>query len=167
MNIDASQGHPIATKLVDKIKRKVVKQTVMTSVYGVTFIGAKEQIARQLKDRKILPDEDVNAGGQYLAGITMSTIADLFAGAHRIKEWLIKCAASIAKAGYPGQLGHSAGAPSGAAVPSRPSTMYIDTTFQRVSLLGSRDHLPISVPKQKSAFPPNYVHCLDSTHLML
>ena len=25
----------------------------------------------------------------------------------------------------------------------------------------------MSVPKQKSAFPPNFVHSLDSTHLML
>jgi DNA-directed RNA polymerase len=35
-----------------------VKQTVMTSVYGVTFIGAKTQIQRQLKDQKIFSDPD-------------------------------------------------------------------------------------------------------------
>ena len=34
----------IATKLNGLITRKVVKQTVMTSVYGVTFIGAKRQV---------------------------------------------------------------------------------------------------------------------------
>jgi len=44
--------------------------------------------------------------------------------------------------------------------------MFIDTIFQRISLINNKDHLPISVPKQKSAFPPNYVHSLDSTHLM-
>lgn len=31
------------------IRRKVFKQTVMTSVYGVTYIGARAQIAKQLK----------------------------------------------------------------------------------------------------------------------
>ena len=41
---DAKEGDPLATKLVGLITRKVVKQTVMTSVYGVTFIGAKRQV---------------------------------------------------------------------------------------------------------------------------
>lgn len=31
--------------------RKVVKQTVMTSVYGVTFIGARQQIENRLKEK--------------------------------------------------------------------------------------------------------------------
>ena len=31
----------IAESLKGKVSRKVIKQTVMTSVYGVTFIGAR------------------------------------------------------------------------------------------------------------------------------
>ena len=34
----------IAESLKGKVNRKVIKQTVMTSVYGVTFIGARQQI---------------------------------------------------------------------------------------------------------------------------
>ena len=34
-----------------QIDRKLVKQTVMTSVYGVTFIGARMQISNRLKER--------------------------------------------------------------------------------------------------------------------
>ena len=40
----------MAKRLVGHIKRKVIKQTVMTSVYGVTFIGARMQIHKQLED---------------------------------------------------------------------------------------------------------------------
>jgi DNA-directed RNA polymerase len=167
VNKDAAEGHRIAVQLVEKIKRKVVKQTVMTSVYGVTFIGAKDQIMRQLSDRGILPEEDLKAGALYLATITMSAIADLFAGAHRIKEWFIKCAGSIAKAGYPVSWVTPLGLPVVQPYRRGNQTMFIDTFFQRVSLLSNKDNLPISVPKQKSAFPPNYVHSLDSTHLML
>jgi len=29
------------------------------------------------------------------------------------------------------------------------------------------DKLPVSVTRQKSAFPPNYVHSLDSTHMLM
>lgn len=32
----------IAESLKGKVSRKVIKQTVMTSVYGVTFIGARQ-----------------------------------------------------------------------------------------------------------------------------
>ena len=33
-----------------KIDRKIVKQTVMTTVYGVTLIGAKDQIQNRLHE---------------------------------------------------------------------------------------------------------------------
>ena len=42
-------GHPEATRLQGQISRKTVKQTVMTTVYGVTAYGARNQIARQLR----------------------------------------------------------------------------------------------------------------------
>ena len=37
--------------------RKLVKQTVMTSVYGVTYVGAREQIKRRLKERGAIADD--------------------------------------------------------------------------------------------------------------
>ena len=40
------QQQQMAKFLTSRIGRKVVKQTVMTSVYGVTFIGARAQIHR-------------------------------------------------------------------------------------------------------------------------
>lgn len=36
----------------EEVNRKIVKQTVMTSVYGVTFVGAREQIEGQLSVRE-------------------------------------------------------------------------------------------------------------------
>lgn len=40
---------------------------VMTTVYGVTFIGARDQIERQLKDRTDLPEEECWPAASYLA----------------------------------------------------------------------------------------------------
>lgn len=55
----------MARDLKDVVSRKVIKQTVMTSVYGVTVIGAREQIKNRLEeiffsDRKavISPDDE-------------------------------------------------------------------------------------------------------------
>ena len=41
------------------VNRKVIKQTVMTSVYGVTLTGARAQIMGKLQD-KIYGDEMIN-----------------------------------------------------------------------------------------------------------
>ena len=88
----------IAQKLKGNIKRKTVKQTVMTSVYGVTFIGARKQIYKQLKDKEFFDqdDRDVYEASYYIAVLTLDAIKDLFKGAHDIKKWLIECAGIIA-----------------------------------------------------------------------
>jgi len=46
-----NQDFDIANKLIGNIKRKTIKQTVMTTVYGVTYIGARKQIYKQIKDK--------------------------------------------------------------------------------------------------------------------
>jgi hypothetical protein len=40
-----SADHEVAKMVSGKVERKVVKQTVMTTVYGVTFIGARDQVS--------------------------------------------------------------------------------------------------------------------------
>lgn len=47
---DASDGLKIAQVLEGFISRKVVKQTVMTVVYGVTRYGGRLQIEKRLKE---------------------------------------------------------------------------------------------------------------------
>ena len=42
----------MASLCVNRITRKLVKQTVMTSVYGVTFVGARDQIHRHVPGRE-------------------------------------------------------------------------------------------------------------------
>ena len=49
---DAARGVHWAPLLLPEIDRKLVKQTVMTSVYGVTFVGARSQITNRLKERR-------------------------------------------------------------------------------------------------------------------
>src|SRR6266403_5899698 len=68
MQEDLERGHNnMARILIGKVSRKVVKQTVMTTVYGVTFVGAREQIERQLRDRGDIPSEECYMAAAYLA----------------------------------------------------------------------------------------------------
>lgn len=93
---------PIIHGLKGNVTRKVIKQTVMTSVYGVTFIGARKQIQRQLKDKKIFETNgELYKAAQYLARLTIKCIGDLFRDANNIKEWFAKCAKVVAGTGEP------------------------------------------------------------------
>ncbi|CAD8112182.1 unnamed protein product [Paramecium primaurelia] len=163
-----SKDHIIALKLQNQIKRKIVKQTVMTSVYGVTFIGAREQIHRQLKDKGIIGDDDhlQYQASIYLARITLDAIKDLFEGAHKIKQWLIKCATIISNENQPVSWITPLGLP--VIQPYRSLNKYdeVKTLISNVSIEADAANLPINKVKQRSAFPPNFIHSLDSTHLM-
>lgn len=51
--------------------RKLVKQTVMTSVYGVTYIGARDQMKRRLKERSVISDDAELFGSSCYAAKVM------------------------------------------------------------------------------------------------
>ena len=38
---------------------------------------------------------------------------------------------------------------------------------QRLVLVENNDDLPIMKQRQRTAFPPNYIHSIDSSHMML
>lgn len=52
---DAKQGVRVAQVLEGFISRKVVKQTVMTVVYGVTRYGGRLQIEKRLRELEYFP----------------------------------------------------------------------------------------------------------------
>ncbi len=88
INEDAANGDPVAKMLIGKVDRKVIKQTVMTSVYGVTFIGARKQIHNALKDKAQLSEEQFFPASMYLSKATFASIKEMFTGAREIMEWL-------------------------------------------------------------------------------
>merc|ERR1719474_568026 len=116
----AKGPHYKLAKLLDgRITRKMVKQTVMTSVYGVTSYGAKGQIRRWLEDAVDggtleLVDEDGGAldvhskEGQalllelamYVAKYTMYGIGMTNTPGYLSMLWLKNCASTIARSGY-------------------------------------------------------------------
>jgi DNA-directed RNA polymerase len=94
---DAKNGNVHAIALQGKITRKVVKQTVMTTVYGVTFVGARDQLQKQLSDRGDIPEELCWLSSAYLAKRVLACIGDTFVGAQSIQNWLNLCARLISK----------------------------------------------------------------------
>ncbi|KAH7355059.1 mitochondrial DNA-directed RNA polymerase-like protein [Rhexocercosporidium sp. MPI-PUGE-AT-0058] len=206
---DAANGDEKGLLLKDKIGRKVVKQTVMTNVYGVTFIGAKAQVRRQLLAAyPDLPNTDaINPGtlAQYVATKIFTALSSMFKGAHDIQYWLGDCATRISTCLTPEQMSRlesewprlttrSTETPRSTYKPSsieeltqfKSSVIWttplhmpvvqpyrdsksktIITNMQRLSLSEPHRSDPISKRKQLQGFPPNFIHSLDATHMLL
>lgn len=165
---DAKEGDQLALALLGKIDRRIIKQTVMTSVYGVTFVGARQQIENALKDREIpIPDDQLYKASMYIARLTFASLGEIFQGARAIMDWLAKCAHVVADAGKPVQWRTPLGLPIVQPYKKKDGAReYVRTLVQTVCLVPTRDDLPVSVSRQRSAFPPNFVHSLDSSHML-
>jgi DNA-directed RNA polymerase, mitochondrial len=165
------QQQQLAKFLTTRIGRKVVKQTVMTSVYGVTFIGARAQIHRQLVDltrgEANVSEEMLFKCSSLLARETLNALAQTFSGAKAVMTWLARVASFVAKrTGKPITWRTPLGLP--VLQPYRSSGSYqVKTCLQHVVLARDTDHLPVNSRKQSTAFAPNFIHSIDSTHLLL
>ena len=163
-----------ARMVKDVVDRKVIKQTVMTSVYGVTRIGARAQVQARLEEKLAnhgevtTPelDKEIFASARYIANLTLNSLEEMFSGAKEIMDWLATCAHLVAQQGHPMAWVSPMGLP--VMQPYRQyASQTIKTTMQNITLSIEDEALPISTMKQRSAFPPNYVHSLDATHMLM
>lgn len=215
---DAAEGNVYGQFLVDRITRKVVKQTVMTNVYGVTFIGAIEQVQKQLValyEDVELPDgvASLKQCAVYIARKIFNALGTMFTGAQDIQYWLGEAANRICTAFTMEQIqkiedvlddvervepgyrkvgrkmchkgGHKAAAIKDAShfksvvtwttplklpvvQPYRAiQSQNVTTSLQNVAITSPNSWDPVSRRKQLQAFPPNFIHSLDATHMFL
>ncbi|EOY31497.1 DNA/RNA polymerases superfamily protein isoform 2 [Theobroma cacao] len=156
----------LAKLLIDQVDRKLVKQTVMTSVYGVTFVGAREQIKRRLEEKGHITDDRVLfAAACYTAKVTLAALGELFQAARNIMGWLGDCAKVIASENQPVQWTTPLGLP--VVQPYYKSERHLIRTSLQVLALQREGDSVVEVRKQRTAFPPNFVHSLDGSHMMM
>ncbi|XP_014259402.1 DNA-directed RNA polymerase, mitochondrial [Cimex lectularius] len=167
---DAKEGVQIAQVLEGYVKRKVIKQTVMTTVYGVTRFGARLQIAKQLKDIEEFPKEHVWTASTYLVTKTFISLREMFTSAREIQDWLTETAKYISQ--FCGQNVEYV-TPLGLPV-VQPYAKHKDKIhLKKSSSSNFQEYFPLdmferpNVIKQRNAFPPNFIHSLDSCHMML
>eukprot|EP00002_Diphylleia_rotans_P025108 TRINITY_DN4966_c0_g1_i2.p1 TRINITY_DN4966_c0_g1~~TRINITY_DN4966_c0_g1_i2.p1 ORF type:complete len:1151 (+),score=259.80 TRINITY_DN4966_c0_g1_i2:177-3629(+) len=162
----ADRGLPTAMLLNGKVERKIVKQTVMTSVYGVTYIGARRQIQNRLQERGDIPEDKLYYCACFLARHTLEALGESFLGAKLTMEWLAHCARLIAATGRPVSWVTPLGIP--IVQPYRKSSsVQVKTMLQHLVLAAHNDDAPIMAGQQRTAFPPNFIHSLDSTHMFM
>jgi DNA-directed RNA polymerase len=204
----------------------------MTTVYGVTFVGARAQIEKQLKEKSELSEEECWEASGYVTqkvrasllilmdvyegfSKVLSSITNLFSGARAIQHWLNLCARLISKSIPPDRVERALETvpatrwqakklrlrkeqmtsvvwTTGMGLPvvqpyRKTKKKQIATALQSVYISDpysqaegephthTRQYLisdvpslgPVNTVKQASAFPPNFIHSLDATHMML
>jgi len=163
---DAVAGDPVARLLDGIVDRKVVKQTVMTSVYGVTFVGARDQIRNRLQERNMISEDIIFDASMYLAKYTLSGLRQLFNAAFQIMDWLRTCSRMISHAGEPTAWTTPLRLP--VVQPYRVlAPRVVNTVLQSISVPVRSQEASVSSRRHVNAFPPNFVHSLDSTHMLL
>ncbi|ORY52388.1 DNA/RNA polymerase [Rhizoclosmatium globosum] len=96
----AAEGHEIALLMKGKITRKLVKQTVMTNTYGVTFVGARAQVKSRIREQPELypfTDDQINQCSLHITHLIFDSLGELFTGARALQNWLNSTASMIAK----------------------------------------------------------------------
>lgn len=207
---DIKYDNKLAQALDGKITRKVVKQTVMTNVYGVTFVGAKKQVQKQLDS--LYPELTAQCGiesallASYIAAKIFGGLSSMFRGAHDIQTWLGEIGGRVCRSLTPEQLHRIAQNPDSIRVSKRAtkatnkprqdledlsglfrstlvwttplrmpvcqpyrtsSSRKVATCLQNLILTDESRADPVNRRKQLQAFPPNFIHSLDATHMML
>nr|XP_049705055.1 DNA-directed RNA polymerase, mitochondrial [Helicoverpa armigera] len=159
---DAAAGVPAAVILENFVRRKVIKQTVMTTVYGVTKFGARLQIAKQLKDIDEFPKEHVWSCSQYLTTKTFDSLREMFTSTKLIQDWFTDCAKLISAV-----CGESVEWVTPLGLPVvQPYYRRAPPTASHYRPSLDQQQRPCTM-KQRNAFPPNFIHSLDSSHMML
>eukprot|EP00268_Persea_americana_P043172 TRINITY_DN4332_c0_g2_i2.p1 TRINITY_DN4332_c0_g2~~TRINITY_DN4332_c0_g2_i2.p1 ORF type:complete len:540 (+),score=84.79 TRINITY_DN4332_c0_g2_i2:688-2307(+) len=155
----------LATILIDQVDRKLVKQTVMTSVYGVTHVGAREQIKRRLEEKGHITDNKLLFKAScYAANVTLTAIGEMFQAARSIMTWLSNCAKVIGSENQPVRWTTPLGLP--VIQPYMKTERHLVRTSLQVLSLQRQGKL-VDVQRQRTAFPPNFIHSLDGSHMMM
>lgn len=209
---DLKNGNRFAEIMTGKITRKVVKQTVMTNVYGVTFEGGKKQVCKQID--ALYPNLEKECGvphlllATYVAQHIFKALGSMFRGAHDIQYWLGEIAGRVTRALTPAQLKqledqqtfvetgpkrkrNTAAAKSRSAMDKlteqfRSTVVWttplrmpvaqpyrkagrreVKTCLQTVSINQTSQTDTVNRRKQLQGFPPNFIHSLDASHMLL
>ncbi|MBE3044009.1 hypothetical protein IMZ48_15850, partial [Candidatus Bathyarchaeota archaeon] len=207
---DVLKNNDFAKTVQGKITRKVVKQTVMTNVYGVTFAGAKKQVYKQIEAAHPNIEEETGYSphllASYIANHIFTAMSTMFRGAHEIQTWLGEVGGRVCNSLMPEQLERIAAeedVPKAKAYGLKPKktarakleelssqfkntivwttplrmpvaqpyrksvTRVVPTCIQDLTLTIPDMADPVNRRKQLQAFPPNFIHSLDASHMML
>lgn len=155
----------LAGSILPLVRRPVCKQPIMTSVYGVTASGATRQILEKLKSLG-LKEEALYRASQYLERVVNGSLGEVCQSTRGLMDWLKASARAVAHTGRCVEWTTPIGFPV-AQTYRKYHTRRIETAIGELTLPTCDDWLPVATQKEAQAFPPNFIHSLDATHMLL
>jgi len=155
-----------------KVCRKITKQPTMTLCYSATKFGMQGQIENALRkldeDGPYLdPAVERHHAAVYMAGIVWDAIGDVVIAAKRAMAWLQEVSKVAAEAGLPVRWTAPCGLPilqEYKEVVGKTVKVHFGGTEIQLTL--NVDTAKLSKRRQASGIAPNFVHSLDSSHLI-
>lgn len=175
------EENEVARMSLPHIDRPLVKQPVMTTNYGVTKAGMRDQITATLTRRGVEKKQAFEMA-KYLADTINAAIGAVAGNASEIMQWLRDCAMAVCSdegerwdkvanrwvetrvpSTRPVWWRNPMGMP---VVQSyRAQSFYVvKTMIGDLDVDAENDDTPVRIGKQKDSFPPNFIHSLDATH---
>jgi DNA-directed RNA polymerase len=157
-------GLDVARAWDGHVTRDTVKRGCMTTAYGVTKRGMRDQLI----DDAMLPEdvEDETASASYMRDVMWDAIGSVVVSARNTMDWLQTVAADLGSAGVP----FSWTTPAGSTIQQAYRPWIVKrpmTAFGRVVIASKTDRNALKVRKQAMAAAPNYVHSFDAAHMAL
>lgn len=157
----------MAAMLVGKISRSVVKDTVMTRAYGMSNYGSVKKLRQSSIGLMEVDESVIFQLCVYLSKILIKVSDEIMPGAKSVMSWLKKLARVIAK--KEGQAVRWI-SPIGFPVVQpyrKPRVMTISTILQAITIACPDESMEIMPNRHVIAFPPNFIHSLDTSHMMM
>ncbi len=168
----AQDTNVLAEEWKTRLKRDTVKQPTMTTPYGVSVRGMKDQIKNaiiKMVDKGSIPPFSVSASeaSVYLTPFVATAISEVVSAATLAMDWLSHVAEVCAEADRPVRWT----TPTGLSVTQAYKKQVGKVTNlmyggQRMQLHLKVDTPQINKAKSKAGCAPNFVHSMDASHLM-
>jgi DNA-directed RNA polymerase len=168
-NDSSGKNGQLARRLIELgvLQRKVVKQTIMTICYGVTTVGAKQQVQGHLAS--LVADqvgpEELSILASYLSKLVLKSIGEVFERAMAIKAWFDTATQHLNQLEMPTAWFSPIGL---ACVQPYKKMQKVECVTKRQKVtLAQEDGPKVDKARQRMGFPPNFIHSLDATHMMI
>lgn len=162
---DATTGNPEAIAWAGNVTRTTVKRAVMTTPYGVTPLGIRDQlisdghVEHAARDRR-------GPAANYMRDCIVRAVGSTVVSAKEVMGWLQDCAKSLGRAGLPLRWTTPAG--------SLVQQAYRVETTRRINTLAGEFRISeptkdgmLDARKAALAAAPNVIHSFDAAHLQM
>jgi len=164
------------------ISRKLVKRPVMTTPYGVTGFGIRDQLKKEIDAQGLLdgnreawlvkdtdkPEKATYYAASYIAPIVAEAIGETVLASRQVMDWLRDCAKTAGEAGVMLNWVNPVGLPTQSDYYKRKGEKFqARIGGQMVQIWLSHNTNDINVQKIATGMSPNVVHSYDGAHMML